>query len=116
IAQIREGADDPVVAPRAILPRHAYHEGLNLRVDHGTTGSLALGGTIKFLGYELAVPGQDRRGLDETCHSPQGLFPQLLTDLGQPLTFAVRQSHTTRDLAAQDAIFRHRILVAQEEL
>src|SRR2546427_12275490 len=96
VSEVGEGADDPVVAPGAILPRHADHQGLQLRVDRGPPWGLALLGTIKLLGHELAVPGQDRVWLDEARHFRQGLLPQLLTDLGQRRAFAVRQPHTAQ--------------------
>jgi hypothetical protein len=115
IAQVGEGSDDPVIAPRAILPRYAHYQDLDLLVNHGTTGSLALCGAIKFLGHGLAVPGQDRVELDEARRFLQGLLPRLLTDLGPRLAFAVRQPHTACDLAAQDPILRHQVRMAQQQ-
>src|SRR5262249_47938756 len=73
-AQVGQGADDPVIAPGAILLGHTHDQGLDLRVDPGATGSLALGGAIKFLGHELTVPGQDGVGFDHLSDFLQGLL------------------------------------------
>src|SRR5262249_12478247 len=114
-AQVGEGADNPVVAPRTILLGHADDQGLNLLVDRRAAGSLVLWGAIKLLGHELAVPGEDGIGLDNGCQCLEGLFAQLLTDLGQRPAFAVRQPYTARDLAAENTIFRHQVLIAQQQ-
>src|SRR5439155_9007447 len=42
IAQIGQGADDPVIAPGAVLLCHADDQGLDLLVDHRAAGRLAL--------------------------------------------------------------------------
>jgi hypothetical protein len=81
----------------------------------GTPWGLAPLGTVKLLGHELTVPGQDRVGLDEARHFRQGSLPQLLADRGQRRAFAIRQPHTARDLTAQDAIFRNEISITQQQ-
>ena len=115
VAQVGQGADDPVIAPGAILLGHAHDQGLQLLVDRGATRSLALLGAVKLLGHELAVPAENRVGLDDRGHFLQGLLAQLLADLGQGLALAITQPHTPCDLVAQDAIFRHQVLVAQQQ-
>src|SRR5215510_7439137 len=58
IAQIRQRSSNAIIAPGTIVLSHADNQGLQLWVYFGTTGSLALGGAIKFLGDELAMPGE----------------------------------------------------------
>ena len=43
------------------------------------------------------------------------MLPQLLTDFGERLAFAVRQPYTARDLVAQNAIFRDEIFITQQQ-
>src|SRR5205807_626531 len=52
-AEVSQGADDPVIAPRAILLGHADYQSLQLGVDHGATRSLTLRRAVKLLGHEL---------------------------------------------------------------
>src|SRR5262249_14621185 len=87
-AQVGESADNPVVAPRAILPCHAHHQSFDLWVNHGPTGSLALWGAVKLLGHELPVPGQDGVRFDDLSDFLEGLLAQLLADLCQRLALA----------------------------
>ena len=87
---------DPNTSPPGVLPGEPEDQLTHIRVDRGPPWGLALLGTIKLLGHELAVPGQDRVWLDEARHFRQGLLPQLLTDLGQRRAFAVRQPHTAQ--------------------
>src|SRR5207249_5663410 len=58
-AQVGQGADNPVIAPGAILLGHTHDQSLDLMVDHGAAGGLALWGAVTFLRNEFAVPGQD---------------------------------------------------------
>src|SRR6266850_2271372 len=115
VAQIGQGSHDAVIAPRAILLRHAHHQGLQLCRDLRASKRLALLGTIELLGHQLAVPREDRVGCDDAGDLRQRLLAQLLSNLGQGLALAITQAYTTVDLVAQDAIFGHQVLVAQQE-
>ena len=53
------------IAPGAVLPRHAYHQGLQLCSDLRASKRCALLGTVTLLGYQLAVPREDRVGGDD---------------------------------------------------
>jgi hypothetical protein len=115
VAQVRQGTNDPVIAPGAVLLGHADDQRFQLRISRGTPWGLTLGGAIKLLGYELAVPSQDRIRFDDGGHGFQGFFPQLSTNLGQGYAFAIRQPHTALELVAQDTILCHQILVTQQQ-
>ena len=92
VAQVGQGPDDAVIAPGAILLGHADNQGLQLRVYLGTAWGLALLGAVKFLGHELAVPGENGVGLDDGGDFLEGLLAQLLADLSQRLALAVRSA------------------------
>src|SRR5437660_264162 len=47
VPEIGQGTHDPVIAPRTILVRHAYHQRLQLLVDLRSTQRLALLRAIK---------------------------------------------------------------------
>src|SRR6516162_233714 len=65
IPKVGQGADDPVVAPGAVLLGHADDQCLQLLVDRGTTGRLALLRAVKLLGHEPTVPAKNRVRLDD---------------------------------------------------
>src|SRR6266487_4053481 len=111
VTQIGQGTDDPVVTPGAILLRHADNQGLQLCVNSGTAWRLPLYRTVKLLGTQCAMPGEDGVRCDHLRDFRQCLLPQLLTDCGERLAFAICQPHTARDLVAQDASFRDEIFI-----
>ena len=61
------------------------------------------------------VPAEHGIRCDEVRDFLQGLLPQLVADLSQGLALTVAQPEAPLDLAAQDAILRHQVLVAQQE-
>ena len=100
VAQVRQGANDSVVAPGAVLPRHTHDQSLQFLVDQGTAGSLTLCRAVKLLRHELPVPAKNRVRCDDHGHFLESLLTQFLADLGQRLAFAIRQSHTASELLA----------------
>ena len=62
-----------------------------------------------------AVPGENGVRGDDGSDFLESLLAELLADFSQRLAFAVRQLHTTCDLAAQDAILCHQVLIAQQQ-
>src|SRR5438552_17474856 len=95
VPEVGEGADNPVIAPGVILPRHADYQRFELVVDCGTPEGLTLLGTVKLLRHKFAVPGENRVGFDDIGHCLQGLLPQLLTKLGECFALALRHPPTT---------------------
>src|SRR6266851_1200090 len=80
-----------------------------------TPWGLALLGAVKLLCDQCAMPGEDGVRFDDFRHFRQRLLPQLLADLGEGLALAIAQAYTTFDLVAQDAIFGHQVLIAQQQ-
>ena len=68
VPEVGEGADNPVIAPGVILPRHADDQRFELLVDGGTPGGLTLLGTVNLLRHQFAVPGENRVGFDDIGH------------------------------------------------
>ena len=112
VPEIGQGADNQVVAPGAILPRHAYHQGLQLLVNYGAPWSLAPLGAVTLLGHKLAVPAENRVGLDDRGDFLQGLLAQLLAEVRQGLALAVTSPEAPLELVAEDAILRDQIFIA----
>ena len=106
ISKIGEGADNAVIAPRAIVLGHADHQGVEVLVDLRTTWRLALPRAIKLLCHKFTVPAENRIGLDDVGHCLQGLLAQLLPNHGEGLPFAVAQPDAPFDLVAEDTILR----------
>jgi hypothetical protein len=99
-AQVGQGADNPVIAPGAMLLGHTHDQGLQLWINPGASRRLALRRAVKLLGHKRVVPAEHRVGLDQRGHVLQGLLPQFLTDLGQGLALASAESYASLDVAA----------------
>src|SRR5262247_2364120 len=106
-AQVSQGADDPVVAPGAILLGDADNQCFELLVDRGTAWSLPALGAVELLGDQCAVPAENRLGLNDLGHFLEGLLAQLLADDGEGFALAIPQPDAPFDLVAEDAVFRH---------
>src|SRR5215510_10350638 len=63
-AQVGQRADNPVIAPGAILLGYTHDQGLQLWINPGASRRLTLLRAVKFLGHELPVPGEDGVGCD----------------------------------------------------
>jgi hypothetical protein len=70
---------------------------------------------VEFLGDELAMPGQNGVGLDNSGHFLQRLLAELPAGFSQRPVLAIAQLHTTHDPVPQKAIFRHRVFSAQQQ-
>jgi hypothetical protein len=80
-AQVGQGADDPVIAPGAILLGDADNQRFELLGDFGAAWRLPLLGAIKLLGDQCAVPAEDRIGLDNGGDFRQRLLTELMANL-----------------------------------
>ena len=115
VPEVGKGPDNPIVAPGAMLLRQTHDQRLQLWIDGRTPWRLALRGAIKLLGHKFAVPAKDRLGFDDRGYFLQSLLAQPVTNLREGLPFGIRQPDTHFDLVAQDAIFRHQVLVAEQQ-
>jgi hypothetical protein len=115
VAQMLQGAGNPVIAPAAIFLCHTHHQGLQLLVDLRPTQRLPLPGTIELLRHQPAVPGQNGIRLHDRGHLCQCLLAQALADLSQGLPVPFSQSDATSELPTKDTIFRRQILVVTQE-
>jgi hypothetical protein len=115
IAQVGHGTRHVVIALPPVLLSHKEHQGLQLRVDFGAVRKFPVLGTIKLLGHERAVPGENGLGLRNRGDLFQSLFAELLPHLGEGLALCVGKWHPSFDLVAQDAVFRRQIRMAQAE-
>ena len=63
-----QGTSQTVVAPAAIFLGHLDDQILKFFINSGTSRRLALGGAIKFVSSEFAVPGEDGVRFDDMGH------------------------------------------------
>ena len=115
-AQVGQRADNPVIAPGAILSGHPNYESLELLVNAGTSNRLTRRYVSTLLGGKLAVPSQDGVGLDNRRDLFQGLLAELLAKLSEGLTIAIAELHATSDLLAEDTILCGYVGIAQPKL
>src|SRR5690242_6427552 len=68
VAEIGESAGDPIVAPTAVLPRHAYDQRLDLGFDAGPPWVGTMFGSIELTGDQATVPAENRIRLGDAGH------------------------------------------------
>ncbi len=115
VPEVGEGSDNPVIAPGAILARHAHHQGLYFLVNGGAADRLAWLGALILLSDELVVPGEDGVRFGNSRELCQHLFAELLANPCQCFAIAVSQWHATVDLLAEEAVLSGQVLIAQPE-
>jgi hypothetical protein len=59
------------------------------------------------------MPGENRIGFDNGGDVFEGLLAEFSADLGEGLTFAIREPYASFNPVAQDTILNDEILVAQ---
>src|SRR5215471_1327385 len=99
-AEIGQGANDPVIAPRAILLGDADNQRFQLRVNSGTAWRLPLLGAIELLGDQCAMPGENRLELDDLGHCLEGPLAELLPDHSEGLALTIAQPDAPLKLVA----------------
>ena len=114
VTQVGHRADDAVVAPAGVFPRHPDDERFQFFIEPWPPWILAMLGAIKLLRDQLSTPGQDRVGLCDTSDFPQCLPSHALSDLGQGDAFRVGQSQPGRKFRTEDPVFRRQILILEE--
>jgi hypothetical protein len=115
IAQIGQGTHNAVIPPRLVLAGHAYHEGLELLSNAGTSNRRARLAGVTLLGTQFPVPGEDRIRLRNRCDLFERFPTKFLTDLSEGLTVAIAQLHATVDLLAEDTVLGCEIGISQSE-
>jgi hypothetical protein len=65
VTQVRQRADDAIIAPTGVLSCHLHHQGFQLRFDPGPTGVLTVLGAVEVLGRDPAIPSQDGVGFGD---------------------------------------------------
>src|SRR5207253_9716579 len=82
-AQVGQRADNPVIAPGAILLGYTHDQGLQLWINHGASRRLTLLRAVTLLSHELPLPAKNRVRLDDRGHVLESLLTELLANLGQ---------------------------------
>jgi hypothetical protein len=116
IAKILDGSDNTVIAPRAVLAGHPYHQGLEFLVNPRTANGPRWLGGVTLLIYARAVPGENRVGRGNRRDLCQGLLAQFSPYLGECSAIAVGERHAPIDLLTEQAILGDQVCIAQPEL
>src|SRR5207248_7602667 len=74
--EVGQGADDPIVAPGAILLRQAHDQRLQLWIDGGASWGLPLLRAVEFPGHKLTVPGENGVRCDDGGDFLEGLLAE----------------------------------------
>ena len=95
VAEVRERAADPRVAPPRIVDRHPDHELGDVLSGHWSTSTSA-GAAIVFLGDQSPVPTQDRIRGDDARALRQDPPAEFVTAHSESTTLGVRQAKRPR--------------------
>ena len=95
VAEVRERAADPRVAPPRIVDRHPDHELGDVLSGHWSTSTSA-GAAIVFLGDQSPVPTQDRIRGDDARDLRQDPPAEFVTAHSESTTRGVRQAKRPR--------------------
>ena len=95
VAEVRERAADPRVAPPRIVDRHPDHELGDVLSGHWSTSTSA-GAAIVFLGDQSPVPTQDRIRGDDARDLRQDPPAECVTAHSESTTLGVRQAKRPR--------------------
>ena len=95
VAEVRERAADPRVAPPRIVDRHPDHELGDVLSGHWSTSTSA-GAAIVFLGDQSPVPTQDRIRGDDARDLRQDPPAEFVTAHSESTTLGVRQAKRPR--------------------
>ena len=95
VAEVRERAADPRVAPPRIVDRHPDHELGDVLSGHWSTSTSA-GAAIVFRGDQSPVPTQDRIRGDDARDLRQDLSAEFVTAHSESTTLGVRQAKRPR--------------------
>ena len=115
VAQIRQGTDNPVVPPTAILLSHPDDESFQSRIDARPAGIASAPGSVELLCNELSVPSQNGVGFGHAGYLGQSLAPESLPDLGKRGSLRILKAQTPRQLCPQDAIFGGQVFVLKKQ-
>ena len=95
VAEVRERAADPRVAPPRIVDRHPAHELGDVLSGHWSTSTSA-GAALVFLGDQSPVPTQDRIRGDDARDLRQDPPAEFVTAHSESTTLGVRQAKRPR--------------------
>src|SRR5215471_5095743 len=87
IPQIGQRSHNPVVTPAGVLASQANHQILDLSTDARPAGRAALSAAVEFLGYQLAIPGENGIGFGDARDGLQSFATQRL-----PISASVTRS------------------------
>lgn len=96
VVQVSHCADDAVITSARVFFRHLHDQIGDLTADPRPTGVGAKLGAVELLGYEAAIPGENRVRL---CHAGdvfQRLAAEPLADLSECGSLWIRQAQSRR--------------------
>ena len=111
VTDVRECAGDSIVSPRSILFRNAHDQLLDFFVDARSAWILTFCGSVEFLRDQPPMPTEYRLWLDDIGDFLEYLSPKFLADLRQRLPLAIGEFDAALDLAPQDSVLGHEVLV-----
>jgi hypothetical protein len=114
VAEIGEGTRDPIVAPSAVLLRHADNQRFDLRANSRPPRIGAMLGAVELAGDQTAVPAENRLGLGDTSYLGKKLPAKTFANLRKGASLGVREPEITGQVGAQDPILCDQVFALEE--
>ncbi len=115
VAEISEGASQPIVPPGAVLLGHADDERLDLRADSRPSWIRAMLRSIELASDETPTPGENRFGFRDTGHLRKKLPPKAFADLSQRASLGVGEPNLAGQMRAQNPIFCDEVFALEKQ-
>jgi hypothetical protein len=101
MTQVGKGADNAVISPAGVLPRHPDHQSFQLWSNPGSAWVLAVSGAIELPADQLLIPSQDGIRLGDAGDLSESFPPKAFSDLSEGGTLRIAQSQSRWQLLTQ---------------
>ena len=114
VAEVGEGARDPIVSPTAVLFGHADDERLDLWADSRSARIGAMLGSIELAGDQATIPAEYRLRLGDTGDLGEKFATEASADFGKCAALGVGESDPAGQVRAQDSVLCDEVFALKE--
>jgi len=115
VAEIGEGAGEPIVPPTAVLLSHSDDQRLDLGADSRPSRIRAMLGAVELAGDQTAIPAENRFGFRDTGHLGKKLPPKAFANVSQRASLGVGEPNLAGQMRAQNPIFCDEVFALEKQ-
>src|SRR5262249_10291740 len=106
VAEINEGASDPIVAPISVLLGHADDQPFDLRDDSRPARIRAMLRPIELAGDQTTIPAENGLGLGDTRYIGEELAAEPFANFSKRAALGVGEPDLAGHVGAEDPVLR----------